>query len=250
MVGAPNRLDNSGHSEKLLMARGAVTSSWNMRAVVMTSVVAVALTAILLFMYPKILQTLGLKAAPKTIAEDFEMAETEAYQDGEQNDEEEDDSEEEDEEGSEDDDEDDQEYTDDDDDVSIGTDSDFDTVADGSKEGFSLLKRAPPPAATVPSEGTSSKRLVVVHASWCGHCKTLLAPSGPWRKVKKALPGVTIVELDESENVDLVKALDIQSFPTIMILDSADKNATFYEGARTKDAIVDFALRNIQPQEI
>ena len=221
---------------------------------VMTSVVALTLTALLLFMYPKILQSLGLKPAPQAIAEDFETAESDADIDGEYDDDvdgdEEYDGESDEESDEETDEEDDDTDEEDDQNVSIGTDSNIDVMADGSKEGFSMLKQAPPPANMSAPADSSTKRLVVVHASWCGHCKTLLSSSSAWRKVKKALPGVTIDELDESEHVDLVQELGIQSFPTIMVLNSADQNATFYEGPRTKDDIVDFALRNIQPKEI
>lgn len=259
------------------MAKVAMKTGLSTRMVVITSVVALALTALLLYMYPTILQTLGLKAPSHPIGEGFETAEPQSggivddadagdVEEGEEEEEEDYDVEGEsdfDDEWQDDDEEEsDEDESDDDDEVSIGTDSNVEITPDGSKEGFSLLKRAPPPQqtttkasakSTIPATTTAtapSKRLIVIHASWCGHCKTLLSTSGPWKQVKKALPGVTIDELDESEHPDLVKSLDIQSFPTIMILDSVNQNAVPYDGPRTKDAIVDFALRNIKPEDI
>jgi thiol-disulfide isomerase/thioredoxin len=229
-----------------------------MRMIVMTSVVALTLSAVLMFMYPKILQCLGFKPVRVLVKEDFEseIAESEADggedqdEDQDEEDDEKDDSEiegYESEETDAEDEDDESEDSEDDDSVSVGTDSNIETAQSGSKEGFSLFKKAPKAAASL---NASSKRLVVFHASWCGHCKTLLSPTGPWIKVKKALPGVTIEELDESKHVDLVKSLGIESFPTIMVLDAASQKAIPYEGPRTKDDIVDFALQNIQPKEI
>lgn len=274
------------------MAKGDMPARWNMRVVLMTSVVGLIIAGLLLFMYPKIIQALGFAPPQQLATEQFESDTTKAGdkedgdQDGEEDGEEDGESDFEDGVDDETDDElddetdyeDEEDETDgddeldgesaeedtDDESVSVGTGSNIDVGPGDSREGFSMLKQAPkasPPQSQLPGQapgqasgqGTpdaSTKRLIVMHATWCGHCKTLLASSGPWKQVKKALPGVTIDELDESRHPDLVKALGVQSFPTIMILDSANQNAIPYEGPRTKDGIVDFALRNIQPNDL
>lgn len=92
---------------------------------------------------------------------------------------------------------------------------------------------------------TPGKKLVLVYAEWCGHCKKLM--KGAWKKVKASLPGITIEEINESENPDLVRQLGIQSFPTILVMSADSTEATAYEGSRTAESIVDFVLKNIEP---
>ena len=92
--------------------------------------------------------------------------------------------------------------------------------------------------------GKSGRRLVVIHAAWCGHCKTLLASGGVWSQVKRSLPGVAVGEIDEADAPDLVRALSINGFPDIRILDGKRSVAAF-RGERTADAIVEFALKHV-----
>jgi len=94
-------------------------------------------------------------------------------------------------------------------------------------------------------EGTQ-KRLVVVHAQWCGHCKELLKKDGVWDGVKKKLPGVTVEEIDEEADPETIKSLNITSFPTVLVMDGPSSVAQF-EGERTVDGIVEFAMKHIKP---
>lgn len=91
----------------------------------------------------------------------------------------------------------------------------------------------------------SSKRLVVVHAEWCGHCKELLKEGGVWTKVKGELPGVDVREIDEASDPDTVKSLDVTSFPDIRIIDG-DKSVAKFEGERNVQSIVEFAIKHVQ----
>ena len=94
-------------------------------------------------------------------------------------------------------------------------------------------------------EFEAAKRLVVVHATWCGHCKNLLEENGPWTKAKERLPGINVEEIDEADASDLVRTLNITGFPDIRILDGETTVAKF-EGERTSDNIVAFALEHIK----
>lgn len=90
----------------------------------------------------------------------------------------------------------------------------------------------------------SSKRLVVVHAEWCGHCKELLKDGGVWSKVKSELPGVDVREIDEAASPEMVKSLDVTSFPDIRVLDG-DESVAKFEGERSVQAIVEFAMQYV-----
>ena len=95
--------------------------------------------------------------------------------------------------------------------------------------------------------GDMGDGLQLVHATWCGHCKELLKQGGEWDKLKAALPGVRIVELDEAtlEGKAAVKEGDVQGFPDIRAVKG---RATFkkYEGARTVEAMKAFVLANVR----
>lgn len=92
--------------------------------------------------------------------------------------------------------------------------------------------------------GSSGKKLILVHAQWCGHCKTLLAPDGSWSLMKERLPGVQIEEYDESSHPDLVRHLDVTGFPDIRLVDADMNTVAKYMGDRSSDSLVDFVLSN------
>jgi thiol-disulfide isomerase/thioredoxin len=89
----------------------------------------------------------------------------------------------------------------------------------------------------------TKNRLVLIHADWCGHCKTLLAEGGVWDQVKAGLPGVGVDEIIESANAPLVRSLGVTSFPDIRILKGGVSVAKF-EGVRTARDIIQFALKH------
>ena len=242
----------------------------NFRVVLIVALVVSSLFGLVLFMYPRLLNQMGIKFFGGKGRETFEpviVTDAQTNVDGEADEEDDDDEgesdEEDDEGGSTEDDEDDEEFeTDDevseadteedakenDDDNEDGVDGDGD---DGTEiETYAPLPTWAPPRTVRKATVIPAKRLVVFHATWCGHCKRLLAPEGAWQQVKTALPGVTIEEIDESENAALVKSLGVTSFPHIMVIDSANSHATSYDGPRTAKSIVDFALSNITPDEI
>ncbi len=92
----------------------------------------------------------------------------------------------------------------------------------------------------------SGKQLVIVKASWCGHCKSAMPE---FEKLVKASPvklrdgsSVKIRMLDEKANKDEVNSLNVKGFPTILYIDGG--NRMEYSGERTYTGVMGF-LQNM-----
>lgn len=96
---------------------------------------------------------------------------------------------------------------------------------------------------------TSGKRVLLVHAKWCGHCRTLLEKDGIWETVKKDLPGIRFEEIEESQATDAISSLGISSFPDIRIVDATGASVAKYDGSRDVKSLKTFILANITPEE-
>jgi len=57
---------------------------------------------------------------------------------------------------------------------------------------------------------------------------------------------VTVEEIDEEADPETIKSLNITSFPTVLVMDGPSSVAQF-EGERTVDGIVEFAMKHIKP---
>ncbi|CAI2172969.1 18254_t:CDS:2 [Funneliformis geosporum] len=90
--------------------------------------------------------------------------------------------------------------------------------------------------------------LLEFFAPWCGHCKNL-APE--YKKVAENLKGlvkVAAVDCDDQSNRNVCGAYDVKGFPTIKLFPSQavpDKKNSNYNGPRTANEIVKFALSEI-----
>jgi thiol-disulfide isomerase/thioredoxin len=93
----------------------------------------------------------------------------------------------------------------------------------------------------------SGKRVLLVHAKWCGHCRKLLEKGGVWESVKKELPGVRFEEVEESQATEAIASLGVVSFPDIRIVDTTGASVAKYEGTRDARSIKQFVLANITP---
>ena len=89
----------------------------------------------------------------------------------------------------------------------------------------------------------SVDQLIIVKASWCGHCKRAMPD---FERLVSASPitksdgsAVTVRMLDDAENKDEVQNLNIKGFPTILY-QSADGSISNYNGERSYDSITAF----------
>eukprot|EP00585_Thalassiosira_rotula_P003975 CAMPEP_0196136436 /NCGR_PEP_ID=MMETSP0910-20130528/4748_1 /TAXON_ID=49265 /ORGANISM="Thalassiosira rotula, Strain GSO102" /LENGTH=229 /DNA_ID=CAMNT_0041396731 /DNA_START=51 /DNA_END=740 /DNA_ORIENTATION=- len=89
---------------------------------------------------------------------------------------------------------------------------------------------------------TTGKWFVKFYAPWCGHCKTL-API--WEELDQLLQednaqdGIIVAKVDATKETQVAKRFKIQSYPTLKYF--ADRKLYNYKGARTLDALYDFA---------
>ena len=81
-------------------------------------------------------------------------------------------------------------------------------------------------------------------APWCGHCQRL-APE--WSKAATALKGVVKMgAVDMTQHQELGGPYNVQGFPTIKVFGQNKQSPGDYNGARTADALVDAALREVR----
>lgn len=87
----------------------------------------------------------------------------------------------------------------------------------------------------------------LLHAKWCGHCKTLLKGGGEWEKLQRGMPGIKFSVLDEGtlKGKAAVKKFDVSGFPDIRIITVSGDTLSTYSGQRTEPAMRDWILQNI-----
>lgn len=88
--------------------------------------------------------------------------------------------------------------------------------------------------------------LVLVHATWCGYCQRLLAPGGPWEKLKRAFPKLSVREIDESRDPDVVKQMAVASYPDIRLVkgDTIISKVAADESARSVSNLKSFVKKH------
>jgi protein disulfide-isomerase A1 len=90
------------------------------------------------------------------------------------------------------------------------------------------------------SELDDGKKLVLIYADWCGHCKKI---KPTWDTVSEKVNKeneVKMVKINCGEGTPEQKKLmskyNVDGYPTILIVDKG--NATVYDGERTEDALL------------
>merc|ERR1719266_407908 len=87
------------------------------------------------------------------------------------------------------------------------------------------------------SGATTGDWFIKFYAPWCGHCKRL-APT--WEEVATELKGqVNVAKVDVTGNRALGKQFGVKGFPTLLLFRRG--KMVKYSGARTKDALVEWA---------
>ena len=91
----------------------------------------------------------------------------------------------------------------------------------------------------------SVDQLLIVKASWCGHCKRAMPD---FERLVSASPitksdgsAVTVRMLDDATDKEEVQNLNIKGFPTILYR-SADGSISNYNGERSYDGITAFVM--------
>lgn len=76
--------------------------------------------------------------------------------------------------------------------------------------------------------------VLLLHADWCGHCKTLLQSGGVWEQLKNLLPGVRFAEVLESsdEGKAANQKYNPNGYPDIRVIAKDGSTVAEYTGAR------------------
>jgi len=92
----------------------------------------------------------------------------------------------------------------------------------------------------------NSGQLAVVEffAPWCGHCKQLVPEYIKAAKKLKGVVDVYALDASDQQNGEIAQAHGIRGFPTIMVFNGP--KVIPYDGQRTGDAIVAFAMKYVK----
>jgi protein disulfide-isomerase-like protein len=90
-------------------------------------------------------------------------------------------------------------------------------------------------------EGAAEPKVVLFYADWCGHCKALKPAFSQFEE--KMGKKIRIERVNADEKPEIVKANNVQGFPTI-ILFKGDKRVVF-EGERNLENLVEFVEKNM-----
>ena len=106
---------------------------------------------------------------------------------------------------------------------------DSDVVVGGAKELNDALKEGNPV-------------LVVFHAPWCGHCKTMVpAVKEAATTLKAEVPEMTVMSIDGQVSPMVVRQLGVQAYPTVLWLQLGDQlTLAEYPGQRDAASLVEF----------
>lgn len=106
---------------------------------------------------------------------------------------------------------------------------DSDVVVGGAKELNDALKEGNPV-------------LVVFHAPWCGHCKTMVpAVKEAATTLKAEVPDTTVMAIDGQVSPAVVRQLGVQAYPSVLWLQLGDQlMLAEHAGARDAASLVEF----------
>ena len=91
------------------------------------------------------------------------------------------------------------------------------------------------PLAEVGHELGDRATLLQFSSAFCAPCRVTRRVLG---EVASAVPGVTHVELDAEQHLDLVRRLHVARTPTTLVLDAQGEEVSRATGAPTRDAVL------------
>ena len=91
-------------------------------------------------------------------------------------------------------------------------------------------------------EGMDSgkKSIVYCYMNGCGHCKNFDPIWDQFMNGSK-LPTLSYAKIEASEDPEFMDKMDVRGFPTVIAVDSDGTKIKEHDGARTVDALNDFA---------
>ena len=101
------------------------------------------------------------------------------------------------------------------------------------------------PQVTESFNEVSDRKVLLIHAKWCGHCRTLLEPAGTWSQLKKVLPAVRFEELEEQAAGPQIAKYGVQGFPDIRVVDAAGETVAKFAGPRDVASLQAFVMANV-----
>ena len=98
--------------------------------------------------------------------------------------------------------------------------------------------------STFNTDVSKGKKLVWFYADWCGHCKSM---KEEWDNASNEVDGkmvkINLGNSEDSKTEEISKKYEIQSFPTILLLENGEKKND-YEGERKTADFVKFVNQN------
>lgn len=89
--------------------------------------------------------------------------------------------------------------------------------------------------------------VLLLHADWCGHCKTLLQSGGVWEKLKTLLPGVRFSEVLESSTAGTAakQKYNPNGYPDIRVIAKDGSTVAEYTGPREPVAMMKWVKKYV-----
>lgn len=96
-------------------------------------------------------------------------------------------------------------------------------------------------------ENTPKVRVCLFYATWCGHCERYLKSGifeDTYKQIQAKNPNIVFEKIDYDENKNLASKYGVNSFPTIVAIDSSGKKLENFKGDRNNpDDLMQFALK-------
>ena len=110
-----------------------------------------------------------------------------------------------------------------------------------------LFNRTPPKKdiGTKSETPTAAEKLVLYHASWCGHCKTFMPEWDKFAKhAQQHLKHIDVIKIQCDSNKDTCKLNFIKGFPTVA-LHKKNGEIVVFQDDRTMEKLLKFVNNHL-----
>lgn len=95
-------------------------------------------------------------------------------------------------------------------------------------------------------QGQNQESIVLVHATWCGHCKDFQAQNGTWQQFKNIVQKkMNVIEIESSVLEKHNMGLNVMSFPTLFHIKNGEIKQ--FQGNRELQSLLQFV--NVEQQQ-